>query len=217
MGNLLEVELQATLDVLVDGRGRQALLVAQDVHHALVLLHCDGDGWSDGEWCIKLQLLDVEPALNNQLSDEPTLLALGRPGAVLVVDEGNVFGTLQQTVEGIGIHGILAFQCVEPEVGTKDVGNERHLACLARNDAFADGEHNQVREVEASCFKQSHYLDALVHFAVEGDAGHLHGLPDEAAKGGCRNVERSLSDEPAELPQHLVHLECAFGVELVVG
>ena len=125
----------------------------------------------------------------------------------VVVDQCDVVGTLEQTVEIIGIDGYLVVDGCEA-IGLADaVWDERGIADALGEVALIAGEQQYMVEVDVACLKDAHDLDAFNGFTVKGYARSRYDLCDQSLQGEGIDIERTAIDKIAETVQQGVHTE----------
>ena len=133
-------------------------------------------------------------ALHHELEHEARHLARLAIGSGVVVDDGDILGTLQQTMEIVLIDGYLVIDGGEA-VGLADgVGDKRGIVDATGHVALVAGEQQHVVEVEVAGFEHAHHLQPFGGFAMEGDRGLLDELLEEARERRCIDDEGTVID-----------------------
>ena len=104
----------------------------------------------------------------------------------VVVHYGYVFGTLQQSVEIVGVYSHLVVYGSESVSLTYGVGNERRVVDTLRHIALVARKQQQVLEVKITCFEHTHYLNTYYRFTMKRNCGRRYQLLYESAQ--CINV-----------------------------
>ena len=90
-----------------------------------------------------------------------------------------MFSTLQETVVIICVKAHFTLDGGHSIGGTEGVWDEGRTFVAFRHLPLIDGKHDDVAEVEISCFKQSHHLQSHGRFTMKGDACLADLLPNE--------------------------------------
>ena len=222
-GDVVEVELQAAVEVGVEGGRRDEALLArveasvEPLEDFGSLVDTDGRGahghlsGGDGGFA------DVVVALGEELEHEARHLAAVESVGRGIVEQGDVLGALHEAVEVVGIDGVLVFEQGHAEGLPQVVGDERRVAAALGELAFVEREHHDVFEVEVAGLEHAHDLQPDGGFTVEGDGGGREDLVHEAGEGRGLHAEGAALDEATEAVHGGVCLEERLAVELVEG
>ena len=166
-------EAQLAAQVGADGRGTDTTAV---IREALTKDIKDGGSLFDGLLLTEQGLLagfqategDI-PSLHHQLKHEARHLTFLCIDGGVVVYDGHVVGSLQQTVEVVLVDSHFVVDGGQ-SVGLADgVGDERGVVDAAGHVALVAGEQQHVVEVEVAGLKHTHDLNTFGGLAVEGD------------------------------------------------
>ena len=139
--------------------------------------------------------------------------------AVLVVHTSQVFCSLYQPVEIIREDSYAMTGCCQSECLSYIGRNHGIALCAFGEHTFFDGKHEHVGEVQATRFQDTHHLQAVSRFAVEGNTGAAQELTQETAQGDVLNGKRILlsTGQLQEFCQDAVCLENCLDVKLFVN
>ena len=197
-------EAQLTAQVGADGRRTDAAPLFGEA--ALEGGHHIGS-LGDGLWRAELgRLTSTQRELLNrpfehELEHEARHLAFLGIDSGVVVDDGDILGALQQTVEVVLVDGHLMVDGGEAVGFADGVGDERGIVDALGHVAFIAREQQHVVEVEVTGFEHTHHLQAFGGFSVEGDGGLLDELLDESLQGADVEDEDAIVDEVAHTVQ----------------
>ena len=209
-------EAQLTAQVGADGCGTDAAPLFGEA--ALEGEHHVG-GLGDGLWRAELGRLTstqcelLNGSVEHELEHEARHLAFLCIDCGVVVDDGDILGALQQTVEVVLVDGHLMVDGGEAVGFADGVGDERGVVDALGHVAFIAGEQQHVVEVEVAGFEHTHHLQAFGRFSVEGDGGLLDELLDESLQGADVEDEGAVVDEVAHTVQQCVDTVEGFRIE----
>ena len=134
--------------------------------------------------CLQRTELYLMSALHHQLQQESAHLALLSVGGGIVVEDGDVLGPLQHTVEVVAEDGHLMVYRGQPVGLAYAVGYERRVVDTFGHVALIAGEEQHVAEVQVARLEHAHHLQPFGRFTVEGDRGGLYELRYESLQRG---------------------------------
>ena len=200
--HIVEVELERTLHVGVDGRWREDFLLVEAglefCHHFVGLFHSDGRGdfrLAGSREGLELNLLSCTEEgifFGEGLQHEARHLSFVASFGVVVIEQGDALGPLHEAVVIVGVEAHLLLDGCHVVGSAEGVWNERCAFVAFGHFAFVDRKHDDVAEVEVACFEQSHHLQSDGRFAVEGNGGLTHELKNEAHEHLAAEVERGM-------------------------
>ena len=164
------------------------------------------------------EIADGKVGLCLQLSKETAHFVACISGTVFIVDTGDVFGTLDKTIEVVGIDRNLMTDGGQSESLAQRSRNKTALMDVLRQSALFKIEDEHVAEVQTTRLQHAHNLNAHSRFAVEGDVYASQKVAQKTAQGGLFHLQRDVItlDQLEQLLQHPVCLENGFYVELFV-
>jgi len=180
VGYMLEEELQGAVDIGGEGGGRKAQLTGHE-RLCVVGIYRNGGILSEGGTGLKAPTVDGEIGAGCGLEEKKLLHEAGhfaffQPVGSFVIDQCDLTGTGEKPEEVVGEHGCFLSRHGEIEGQPHIVGNERVVGIETGQYAFGNGEHEQVVEVEAACFQNTHDLQTGGRLAVEGYRLVAHDL-----------------------------------------
>lgn len=190
-GNVAVVELEATIEIGVEGRGREDGTrmdtgvegVAQASHHGLVLGYAYRACRLGRLACLDVAVLNGVGRLDQELEHEARHFAAVQPVGRGVVEQGDMFGTLYEAVEVVGIDGVLVFDGGHAKGLAQVVGDEGCLASCLGQLALVEGEKDEVAEVEVARLEHTHDLQADGRLAVERYGGGSEQAAQQTLQG----------------------------------
>ena len=213
VAHITVVEAQLATEVGADGGGTEAAFLVgeamlQGLYHIGSLV--DGLGGAELRSLASTEGGHLHGALDHELEHEARHLARLTIGSGVVVDDGDILGALQQTVEIVLIDGYLVVDGGEA-VGLADgVGDKRGVVDASGHVTLVAGEQQHVVEVEVARFEHTHHLKAFGGFAMEGDGGLLDELLEEALEGDGVDNQGIALYQIVEAIEEGVHAEACF-------
>ena len=203
--HFLEIELERTVDVGVDG-GRREIAIAGRLEggwttaifspdemsskllHHLFALWNDNAGrkiWDIGcrevlqfDFVCQLQILLLHQHLFHEARHLSTRCAFGG----IVVDECHVLCSLNEAIEIVGIEAVALVTRGEMILFAEEIWDERTAGFRLRQVAFVHTEHEHILEVEIARFEHSHQLNAHSGFAVERQGMGIDDLEKQTSE-----------------------------------
>ena len=109
--------------------------------------------------------------LNHQLQHKARHLGCFTIAGGIVIKDGYIFCTLQQTMEIMLVDRYLVIDCGQSVGLTQGIGDKRGIVNATWHVTLVAREQKHMVEVEVSSFEHTHHLDSFGRFAMEGNRG----------------------------------------------